>query len=789
MSISVQARRFLLLNPALLLALLLCLLLAGGGIAPQAAVAFDSERVVDLQGWLASSPRYGLNSIELEVVPLQVLQDGATIPYQGRVQVLVRRSPEQGDAQIELSFGDQVRLRAPLSEPPYSAIPGVADYRWILSLQGIRHQMRLKSLQQVERTGVHPPTRLLRPLFGYVEGFERFCRRRLDPQASGLLLGISLGRRPAWDGQQRSRLERLGILHLFVVSGFHVSLLVALLHALLRPLGRAGVLISLMGMWTYVLISGAGIPTLRAGVMTSLFYLLLVSGLRRQMLNGLGLSALLVLAWRPESLFSAGFQFSYLALLAIGILVLPQLDRIAALSRGIRDFKSNAMLVERNAASRLRRRIRFALEERLEFASRHCAPLLRLTGRLTGLALPLAWTSLSIQLATLPLTLHYSNLWIWTQSASNLLLVPALSLLLPAGLLLLALYRTPLAGILTLLLQAGHSAAEGWMTVVEKYSLSSFVPHPRLWEMTAYFALLALVWLMLPGRWRWACLPLPALALWALIHRAPAQHGDLQLTMLDVGQAEALHLGYPDGSQALVDTGGRYGPAGREDDFVGRRLTARYLWHQRIRQLRYVLLSHPHSDHIQGLEFIRRHFDLGRVFHFDPPGQSLGAKGRQLARGDRFRIGDVEHWVLHPPLRTGRLSVNDRSLVVLVRYRDFSMLFSGDIERPAERLLLLDLQAVTLLKVPHHGGKTSSSMPFLDRLRPAIALISAGRRNPFGHPSADTLDRLRRAGIPAFSTQRWGTLRVRSDGHRWQLLRYSTQSRSFTLLAKGDAER
>ncbi len=785
-----EAKRFLLLNPALVLALLLCLVLALRGVPEDEPPRLDLEQIVELQGWLASSPAYRQDSIELEVIPMRVLQGGRRIDYADRVQLLLRRGAAEGSAAIGLTFGDVIRLRAFLSEPPYSAVPGVADYRWILRLRGIRHQVRLKSLGQIERIGIHAPARPLRPLFGYVQDFEDFCRRHFSPQAGGLLLGVSLGRRPSWEGEQRSRLERLGILHLFVVSGFHVSLLVTLLHRLLRPLGRGGVLISLLGMWSYVLLTGAGIPTIRAGLMTSLFYVLLVSGLRRRMLNALGLSALAVLAWRPENLFSAGFQFSYLALLAIGILVMPRLDLFLGFSQGFRDFGSEAVLVERDAASRLRRRIRFALEQRLAFAPGLCSPLLHLSGRLMLFGLPLAWASLAIQLATLPLTVHYSNLWIWTQAASNLLLAPLLSLLLPFGLLLLAVFKTPLGGPLAQLLKAFLKMVESLLKALEEWALSGFLPHPNFAEIALYFGLLTLLMLACRNGWRWLCLPLPALILWAWLHRSAPEKGLLQLTMLDVGQAEALHLAYPDGSQALVDTGGRYGSADAQDDFVGRRLTSRYLWHQRLRRLRFVLLSHPHSDHIQGLGFIRRHFDLGRVLYFDKPEPETDSKGRRMARGDRFWIGAVEHRVLHPPLRAAEyLSVNDRSLVVVLRFQDFSMLLTGDIERPSERLLLPEIHPVTLLKVPHHGGKTSSSRPFLQGLKPHLALISAGRRNPFGHPAADTLRRLRRQGIPSFSTKRWGTLRIHSDGHRWRLSRYSAKQRSFALLAQGVASK
>ena len=145
--------------------------------------------------------------------------------------------------------------------------------------------------------------------------------------------------------------------------------------------------------------------------------------------------------------------------------------------------------------------------------------------------------------------------------------------------------------------------------------------------------------------------------------------------------------------------------------------------------------------------------------------------------------------MLHPPERGDPVwnssSSNNRSVVLLLVYGRFRLLLTGDIDRDIERRLTPRLGPTAVLKVAHHGSRSSSSGDFLSRLRPRVGLISAGRKNAFGHPAPAALHRLRRAGAVPLSTGQWGSLRVRTDGTNWQASHYRRETDSFCPITRG----
>ncbi len=781
-----EIRRFIRLNPCFVAAGLLAsaIWILGQPARPEPSV--DITRTVAATGWLRQPVERRRHGLRLLVTPVRVVQSGREVDYDHPIEVIVGGRIDPGILD-RLHVGRLIRFRAALQTPHHFRTPGVTDYRLVLQAQGILHRTRLKSMHQLELGGIHPPLTWMAPIYRYVKDFESFCRAAMPDGEWRTVLGVSLGRRAAWDEQERALLERLGIMHLFVVSGFHVSLLVLVLHRLLRRLRSLAPLPVLAGMWMYVAVSGLGVAALRAGVMASIVYLLASLGLGSRLLNALGLAALAILCFDPQAAFRLGFQFSFLALIAIAAFYSPISGSLAQALQGFRDFRDSRVRVEREQGARWRRKVRFWAEQQLYFLPPEwIRPALRGVSRILRLILPLACCSLAIQAATLPLLLSYSNIWIWTQVLSNLLLAPLIALLTPAGLLLLAAYSTPAGPWLALAVRSFVRLCWTAIESVDRLSLADFQPHPRAGEALLYALLLIGACLLLSGLARLSACILAPLLLRILLALGGEESRLLRITMLDVGQGESLHIAYPGGGHALVDTGGAIPAAEGTQDFIGRRVTARYLWHLRIARLGFVLLTHPHADHVAGFPFIRRNFRVDRTYAFLPMLHWSSRGWSKLAEPARFAYQGVQHRILHPPDEPAdRRNANDLSLVLLLRYGEFSMLLTGDIESGVERRLLSQVRPVTVLKVAHHGSRSSSTTEFLSQARPRVALISAGRRSPFGHPAAQTLQRLESLGIEWKSTARHGSLRVISDGRFWKLYSFSSQARGFVQIDGG----
>jgi len=252
----------------------------------------------------------------------------------------------------------------------------------------------------------------------------------------------------------------------------------------------------------------------------------------------------------------------------------------------------------------------------------------------------------------------------------------------------------------------------------------------------------------------------------------------LDAYVLDVGQGDAIAIRSPKGQWGLIDGGG--GRGGGE----GRYTVAPFLRSMGVQRLAFVMATHADADHVGGLDFIIQNFDVGVFLHgpdvadtltFDEVERALAQTKiprRELRAGDSIEgFGEIEISVLNPGAGQDD---NNASLVALLDYGDVEILLTGDIEASAERMILgrSGVQDVDVLKVAHHGSKTSSSVSFLDAFDPEIALISVGQRNRFNHPSPLVMDRLEDRGLLIARTDLHGTIRLRTDGRRISLAGY-----------------
>jgi competence protein ComEC len=579
----------------------------------------------------------------------------------------------------------------------------------------------------------------------------------------------------------------------------------------------------------YALVTGFGVPIQRALLMTAVFLLARLLSRARNTLNALGAAALAVLVFSPRALFEASFQMTFLAIVAIAGIAMPLGERsflpYLRAARNLGRLRNDPALAPRHAQFRLK--LRFwneACADNLHLPARTLPALLRLVLRAAELAL-IALVAEAVMV--LPMALYFHRATVFALPA-NLLSIPLVGVLLPLGIAtfvasllspwLAALPGAALASLLHVVTAAIHRISHAQAADLR-------VPGPTLAHALAALACLAFCcWAVRRSRayagTAVAMLPLAAaIVLWPT---APAVHsGQLEVTAIDVGQGDSLLVVSPAGHAMLIDAGGPTGAAANAENAaglgsenaafdIGEEVVSPYLWSRQLRRLDIVALTHAHSDHMGGMPAILRNFRPRELWvAVDPdsaPYRALLAEAAQLGIVVRhLRAGDALTWdtinihVLAPTpayVNPGP-PVNNDSLVLRMTFGQSSVLLEGDAEAPSEHQMVtaalasssrgnaLSSRSVaegsasypsdtaaatlgpdTLLKVGHHGSRTSTTPEFLALIAPQDAVISVGANNTFGHPRPEIIARLAAAHARLFRTDRFGltTFLLSRDG-------------------------
>jgi competence protein ComEC len=539
----------------------------------------------------------------------------------------------------------------------------------------------------------------------------------------------------------------------------------------------------------YALLTGFGVPVQRALLMTTVYLLTRLLSRERNPLNALGAAALAVLIWSPHALFEASFQMTFLAIVAIAGIAVPLGEHTfvpyLAATRRLREAWRDASMLQRVAHFRVM--LRFWMEL---MPSRRVARILLTMLRLLLRVAELTLISLIAEaVMVLPMALYFHRLTFLALPA-NLFSIPLIGILVPLGLAtFVGSLLTPWVAVLPgVALGALLHIVSGMIGSLAHAQLADMrTPGPRVAAALLSFGCFALCCCVVrrsrTAAWiAVAMLPLAVgFALWPA--QTIRQPGRLEITAIDVGQGDSLLVVSPAGHAMLVDAGGPTGAAANAENAsgtptfdVGEEVVSPYLWWRQVRRLDIVALTHAHSDHMGGMPAVLRNFRPRELWVGAEPDSvafrellaeaaALGVRIRHLRAGDRVSWDGVEMTALAPALsyRNSGPPANNDSLVLRMQYGRAAALLEGDAESASEQGMIAaatnggpQIGPNTLLKVGHHGSRTSTTPQFLLRAAPEDAVISVGRGNTFGHPRPEVIERLEEAHARVFRTDRFG---------------------------------
>jgi competence protein ComEC len=649
--------------------------------------------------------------------------------------------------------GRRVRLPVTLRRPSRYLDPGVPDHERALARRGTTLVGSVKSgalVEVLQRAGW---------IAEAMSGARAFARRaiadavgRWSAPSAAIVAAIVIGDRAGLDNDVQRRLQEAGTYHVIAISGGNIAILAGLLLAAFRLagwLGRTAMLSSIAALLAYAALVGNGASVDRATLMAVVYFGARAADQRSPPLNALALVAAVLVAADPLSVADPAFVLTCGATLAI-LVVVPVITKKDGTAENAESAKNR----------------------------RHSAVFS--ISAVSSLLWPMFAASVAAEALLFPVgALTFSRVT-FAGLALNFLAIPLMGVAQIAGMAVVPLALVSHTGAAL----AGWIAHLGAAGLVQSADLVRFAPAlayrmaPPSWIAVALYYGATAAW------WRLRRRSVGAIALvaglWILTDpRTLIARGDgrLHLTFVDVGQGDSAFVVFPGGSTLLVDAGGLSTSSAFD---VGDRVVAPVVRDAGFRRLDYVALTHGDPDHIGGAGSILREFRPREVWEgipvprFEPltrlrlAAQADEARWANVYRGDRLVIDGVEVVARHPAHADWeRQKVrNDDSLVLELRWRDVSVLLTGDIGRAVERDVAAAIPPARLrvVKIPHHGSLTSSSPAFLAALRPRIAIASAGRANHFGHPVPEVLERYRAAGAEVFRTDQDGAVTVITDG-------------------------
>lgn len=649
-----------------------------------------------------------------------------------------------GDESFEqLKPGDLISFTGTLELVQAARNPGGFNEELYLKSKGIDGRIRLKNTD-VKIIGEE------RGFFEVSNQVKNWLGNQFDqafkPDLAALLKGVLFGEK-AIDQEIKESFQNIGLGHILAVSGLHVGFLFLLITLLLKALkvkkSRWLFFVAPI-LFIYAGLTGFSASVLRASMMLACLIIGEGLAMEKDVLSNLALAGIIILVIWPTQLFQAGFQLSMAAVVGIIFFNAP---------------------------------LNFQFEKRSGPRERKITP--------NPILQTLILTA-SVLLGTLPISIYHFGNFTFITFLANMVMLPLTGFFVIGGFLFIIItivFKLALPLIVLPVTFIGDSLLISAQALNRINDFFSFLTIQNASMDLVKIALFLLAGFLAAGYFNLQkksvryVLSAALILLLALPMVGAIWPSYLEVTMLDVGQGDSILVKSPKGKHYLIDGGGYH--LARDYQISDRVLYPAFR-HLQVRELDGIFLSHNHEDHKQGIEeLIKADFPISHLFMGVQTNNNFLLEQKKvpvtlLKKGDRIETKDgIIIEILYPDGEVepkADSEQNNASLVMLVSYGDVAMLFCGDMEKEAEQAILQDLKEITakkdiqVLKVGHHGSKTSSTEGFIAAVDPELALISVGANNRYGHPNDEVLARL--AVLEVLRTDKNGAIVVKSNG-KW----------------------
>lgn len=606
-------------------------------------------------------------------------------------------------AENTFSYGDKIKVTATFNKPNKARNSGGFDYSVYLKSKKIYGSFKVEKILEVEKAKRVP---FINKIQEHIkETFNKNLKN--SPLAIGLLLGI----RDNISEDVQDDFRNANLTHMLAISGAHFSYVILIVSFICKKLKnkRFQQFILIGAIIFFMNLTGNTPSVVRAGIMSIL--LILSSILKRQndIYTNISTSLLIQIINSPYVIFDVGLILSYSGVI------------------GIVTFNKFFSKIIKNK---------------------------------------IICVTLSANSLLIPIMIYKYNTISFTFVISNVLASGLLGVIIMLELIACIIKIKPVFVLLDISLSLLQKIA----------NFCSKIPFSNVYVTTKTVFLVLAIYLIIFLVIKRKKKSIPIIILFIFVFTCFAriynyntlEKDILQIKFIDVGQGDCTLL-INKGKTLMIDTGGSTSPSYD----VGENIVHKYLLYKGINKIDYLMLSHFDADHCQGAIFLLKNMKVKNLIISIQPENSefyeeitniciqKNTNIMYVKKGNKFKIANLDIEILHPNNNfIAENTLNNNALVCKINYYNFKMLFTGDIEKIAENQLLDEELSADLLKVGHHGSKTSTTQEFLNKVNPQIALIGVGENNKFGHPNDDVIKRLQEKGIKIFRTDLNGEINI-----------------------------